>query len=155
MPPVPPGLFFSLSRDDAKTLFVCKNAEDVRQLIAGLKARPANEENGCDVGPAWETLHRCLSEGNTPPLNQAVLGGRAMDKGYAGTVNLVRPDIVPHIADALAALSEAELQARFDRHSPESANFAYTWSRLTALRDFYRRAATAGDAILFVVEEPE
>src|SRR5205809_817600 len=72
-----------------------------------------------DLAALWDTIHRCLTEGELDPaagdfpLNTAVLGGKQLLKGTDYTAVLIRPDVTRFIADALGELEEDDLRKKF------------------------------------------
>ena len=83
--------------------------------------------------------------------------------GY-GPAKVNAPDTVRQIAEALAALSDAELMRQFDGKQMEELKIYpggwepdRTWEKelgqnLVRLREFYRRAAAAGDGTISWIE---
>jgi hypothetical protein len=91
-------------------------------------------------GEEWEELHLALAAMAAYPLDQVLLGGRAITKeGAAGQVWLKRPDTTVHIADALGKIDDEAEYKRFG-------------DAFNTLREFYRRAVAEKCAVLFVVD---
>lgn len=132
---------------------------------------------------AWDAMHRCLAEypPDTPwfypvdpvhgayalpedhgtlPLKLCVLGGkRLMDSEENYFMRLVEPAEAAALAPALDALDEADMRARYFKHCkgawPEygEEDFDYTWEYFEDVRDFYRRMAGNGRAVLFTASQ--
>ncbi|MBL8237320.1 MAG: YfbM family protein [Bryobacterales bacterium] len=118
---------------------------------------------------SWQGLHYLITEHpweGEPPLSHAVLGDTEIGDdltGY-GPARLNDPEEVRQIANALAALSDAELLRRFEgQRMDELEIYPGGWQsdsswkdelrgNLTRLRAFYKRAAAAGDATLTWIE---
>jgi Domain of unknown function (DUF1877) len=119
-----------------------------------------------DYDKAWDALQRCLGDGELvipddgPPLAYAVFGSRPlMEHEETDTfAGLLAADEVPAVADAVEAVDERWLRARFatltdtDYDGPaDEDDFTYTWDTLAELRVFLRRSAGSGAAIVFTV----
>jgi hypothetical protein len=154
------SLQFALTRDEAKRLFAAKSDEAMREFIDSLVQSPEvrQQERICESHGAWDPIQRCLARGTLdpaagePPLRECILGGRELALG----VRLVRPDMVPHIDAALEPITREALRGQYDRIDPtdygrplSDADFQSTWAIFQQLRDFYRRAAAAGHAVIF------
>ncbi len=101
-----------------------------------------------DLDKAWHGLHFLLAgtaEAGNPPLDFLVVGGEEIgdvDVGY-GPARGLRPRLVTEIAETLAALSDAELSARYDG-SVMTAQEIYP--------DIWARDAEANDARSYLLE---
>ncbi|MEV4350142.1 DUF1877 family protein [Actinoplanes sp. NPDC049596] len=121
----------------------------------------------CEVDKSWDAMHRCLSDGTLQlgrrtggPLELALLGGAHHHEGEDYIVAHVLADQVPAVAAALEPISESWLRERYDRIDPDDyqgvlsdEDFAYTWSYLAEVRDFYQRAAEGGRSVIFTVDQ--
>jgi hypothetical protein len=114
---------------------------------------------------SWHGLHYLLTQdpwAGEPPLKNAVLGATEVGddlSGY-GPPRLNTPDEVREIQIALSALSTASLLQRYEaRRLDELEIYPGGWAQdadwrgelkrdFARLKDFYQRAATAGDATL-------
>lgn len=160
------GVHFALTRDEAKRLFAAKTDDALREFLEDLEESSDvwDEGRAQESDKAWDAIHRSLSDGTLepasgePPLNQCVLGGRELHRGDGCLVTLVRPDMVPHVAQALAGITREDLRARYDRIEPGSydgslgdEDFEYTWGWFEKVRSFYQRAAAGGHCVIFTV----
>jgi hypothetical protein len=118
---------------------------------------------------SWHGLHYLIAgdpwEG-TPPLRHAVLGETEIGDDLAGygPAKVNGPEQVREVAEALAALSGAELMRQYDGLKMEELKIYPggwasdgTWKKdlgrdLGRLREFYKRAAAAGDATISWIE---
>jgi hypothetical protein len=118
-----------------------------------------------DVGEAWHAIHYLLNgsawEGEPPRFN-AVLGGEPIgdDDLGNGPVRFLTADEVRDVADALEDVPVFVLMERFDPDLLDEAEiYPESWGeddqergavsgRYTALAEFFRTAARAGDAML-------
>jgi hypothetical protein len=113
----------------------------------------------------WDVLHRCLSDGTfnpdggVYPLNQCFICATLLCTEGA-IVNLVRAETVPDVADSLQNLPKEDFVARFLVQSglefteaTFQQEFEGYYQKLTALGEFYRRAADGGRAILFFTDD--
>ncbi len=121
-----------------------------------------------DFDKAWDALHRCLGDGALvipeagTPLAYAVFGSQPlMEHEETNTfAGLLPAAMVPATAEAVAAVDEPWLRARFealgdtDYDGPGGEDdFAYTWEALVDLRAFLSRAAEDGSAVVFTVSD--
>ncbi|WP_051796945.1 YfbM family protein [Catenuloplanes japonicus] len=124
---------------------------------------------GLDLDKLWHLLHYLIT-GTAWEVSrgagQAILGGEEIggDDGH-GHPRLLTPDVVAEVADALDTLALATLRARHRLQSLTAADiYPNVWDDpcwadfdeivvpfLTALRRFYRSAATAGDAVVLAL----
>jgi hypothetical protein len=115
---------------------------------------------------SWDALHRCLSDGSLAipkkfePLAAAVLGGEHIYGGDDYIIAVVRPERVRSVADALAGVTHEWLRKRYDALSPRDydgdigdEDFEYTWNWFQGLPDLFARAASAGRAVIFTVDQ--
>jgi hypothetical protein len=159
------GVHFSPSEVEGRRLLA---AEDNESLLAvlGEMEEAWDEAWLAQSDRTWDALHRCLSNGTLYydegeyPLNRTVLGGKHLYDGDDYVVAYVAPNEVKDVAAALAALGEADLRARYDLidvddydggHGDE--DFRATWESFVAVRDLYRKAAAAGRAVVFTVDQ--
>ena len=158
------GTLFSLTRDEAKGLFAAAKSSQLVPFIYGLRA-PADVRSAdrlLDTGGWWIILQKCFTMGGNEAVSAAILrqsfaGGRVLHRHEDQVVSLLRPDMVPHVAKALAEFSDDDLLAAFGRLELEAgsgetrsdADFQAVARLLAATREFYGRAAEQGSSILF------
>ncbi|MBX7104741.1 MAG: YfbM family protein [Gemmataceae bacterium] len=121
-----------------------------------------------DIDKAWHAIHFLLC-GDTwegqPPLVNAVLGGQPLGDvavGY-GPARYLTPDEVKETFDALDGIPTHELLEGFDpqalddaeiypqgwsRNSASSEDQEYIGGNYSSLVEFFRKAASSGDAML-------
>jgi len=118
------------------------------------------------VDKTWDAMHRSLSNGTLYydegeyPLNATVLGGEHLFDGDEYVVSYVAPDEVKDVAAALAPMTEQEFRKRYDAIDPDDydgelgdLDFGATWGYLQAVRGLYQKAAAAGRAVVFKVDQ--
>lgn len=153
------GLLVVLHRDRAKEVFGSRDPSRLMQVLEDIVSS-AGDSDVVSCDGHWKILHRVLGDGSlTPdggdlPLNQCVLGGRPLDAGDAMTVRLVRPDMVVHIATALAQLTSTDLESRFETavaaaDSAEEANLEIVTLLVDRLRSIFEAAARDRAAVAF------
>jgi hypothetical protein len=159
-----PGFLLSLSRDEAKVLFANREPEGVISTINGFleleELRFAKRI--LDLEKTWNPLHRCLSDGTLdpqtgePPLNQTLLGGRHLYYQDDRYVVLVRPDMVRHVATALAEVDASQLEAKYKELPSdvleESADWPAVQTVLKQIAALYLGAADDGNAVVFTAK---
>ena len=76
-----------------------------------LQSAKLKADEAVDLGVIWKPLHECLAEESADSemslLSQAILGGRSLLRTDNLEVVLIRPDLVPHVADALQKVEAA------------------------------------------------
>lgn len=159
-----PGFHILLNREDAKKLFSFKEPEAIRNHVKQLTESKEykQQERVLNCGTSWDTIHRCLCDGTLDPaggeapLNHAVLGGRSIYKSDDYIVSLVRPDMAPFVAEALAdikyeMLHQAYLKIDAKDYGRELSekDFEKAWIIFQQMRAFYETAAQDLDAMIF------
>lgn len=120
---------------------------------------------------AWDAIHRCLTDGKlelgTTPAHLCILGSterfwiRREDGQLEYIVNLLAPDNVRRVADAIRGIDQAEMHRGYDNIDPDSfyrlnmseEDFEYTWDNFQRLQAFFQRAADAGRWVVFRVDQ--
>ena len=140
------GFLIIVDRDAAKRLFAVDGDEAMCALVDEMIQSAELRSGGCvlDLGDQWDAIDRCLTDGSLAPdgrdtpLNHCLVGGRQLHQGPERIVSLKRPDMIRHIAAALADL---------DRESFEEQS--HLWPVLDEIRDFYSTALQRREATLF------
>ena len=161
------GMFFALTVDQQAALMATRDDVEVRAFVEDVEmgdwdGKPLD----CETDKAWDAMHRRLSDGTLgcgrrlSPLDMAVLGGAHHHEGDDYVVAHVLVDEVARVAAALEAVDETSMRQRYDRIDAASyqgelsdEDFNYTWYWFTQVRDFYRKAAIAGRAVIFTVDQ--
>src|SRR5205809_2835223 len=118
-----------------------------------------------DLAALWDTIHRCLTEGELDPaagdfpLNHAVLGGKQLHQGSDYAAVLVRPDMTRFIADAIAELEEDETRKKFFalgsgsyKQPIDEKHFMEMWLMLQNLKVFFEAATENMEAVVFTAK---
>jgi hypothetical protein len=161
------GYYLALARDHAKRLFGLKDDKAILDFLEELKASKEMKKSGrlLDVGPAWDPIHRCLTEGELDPaagdfpLNHAVLGGKQLHQGSDHVAVLIRPDMTRFVADALDELDEDDFRKKFLALNPASYRepisekaFTAVWIAVQDLQVFFAAAAENMEAVVFTAK---
>lgn len=161
------GAYIILNRDDAKRLAAQVGDDAIRQFVIELRNSKTHRSGGLvlECGSVWDPLHRALTEGTLDPatgefpLNHCVLGGRRLHQGPGFEAVLVRPDIVPHVADEARDIKRAELHDRFFQLDPQDygqqpteKDFDRIWNVFRQILQLFDDAAAERAAVLFTVE---
>lgn len=159
------GVYFALTADEAKSLLA---ADDNDAVLAALEEieKKRDETWLAVVDKSWDAMHRCLSNGTLYydegeyPLNRTVLGGKHLYDGDDYIVSFVPPNEVKDVAAALAPITEGELRKRYDALDPDDydgphgeQDSSYTWDYFQVVRGLYKKAAEAGRAVVFKVDQ--
>lgn len=177
------GVFFALTDDERNKLQSFGNDEDRISYLQEEIEEKWDEDYLCSVDTAWDTIHQILSDfppgvqyfypvepehgpyalpedHGQYPLKQAVLGGQKLvedEKQYF--IRLVEAQAVPDIADALRPLSFEWFETKYkelcqpelDEYGEESVQI--DWEAFCEMRDFYKRMAGNGRAIIFTAPQ--
>ncbi|MFT7639836.1 MAG: hypothetical protein ACI9G1_001574 [Pirellulaceae bacterium] len=159
-----PGFLLSLSRDDAKVLFSNRDPESIIATVNGFLESEEKRFTGCilDLEKNWNPIHRCLSDGSIDPnageqpLNHTILGGRHLYHQADRFVVLVRPDMVRHVAEALAKADVSQLEAKHKELPSDVLEESDDWptvkTALQRIAALYKEAADDGNAVVFTAE---
>ena len=159
------GYFLALDEPcTARLLAEDGNDQRLVEVIQELDMTDAPDE--CGVDKAWDGIHRCLTEGQlggedgSYPLNAVVLGGLPLHEGEDYVVSYNTPAEVREVAAALATLDLEPFLARYSALDPDDYGAAidqvgldYLTYYLREITAFYQRAAQAGWATVFVVDQ--
>jgi hypothetical protein len=159
------GVLFAISPGTAERLVVASSDDEVMEIVEELEEEW--EDNFVmETDKAWDAIHRALSDGTLDddggeyPLNRAILGGKHLDAGESYIVVLVPKKEVPDVAKALASIDERDFKRRYETvvpkdYAPEygEEDLAYSWSNFEDVASFYERAAKAGRAVIFTVDQ--
>jgi len=159
------GVLFAIDDETVAALLAAEDDEEVVELVEEIE-EAWEDDFVAETDKAWDAMHRALSDGSldpaagTPPLNRAILGGQHLHEGDDYLVALVAKDEVAAVAAALAAIDEAAFRDRYRRlvprdYAPEYGDddMAYTWENLEDVAALYARAAAAGRAVIFTVDQ--
>jgi hypothetical protein len=159
------GVHFALTSEEETRLLAAGDNPAILAVVQALEDK-ADKEWLVHSDKAWEAMHRSLSNGTIYydegeyPLNRTVLGGKHLYDGDDFVVAYVAPNEVKDVSVALSALTEAEFRVRYDAIDPDEydgehgeSDFKVTWDQLRSVRDLYRRAAAAGRAVVFTVDQ--
>ncbi|MGE3803073.1 MAG: YfbM family protein [Gemmataceae bacterium] len=127
-------------------------------------------KNLFETDKAWDGIHRCLTEDNTPrgridprkgsyPLKLCIMGGTRLYAGNDYSVNLIDPGQVADLAKALKTIDEEWMRERFFRLKPKATlyaidedEFEYVWGNFQGLPQFFAQAAKKKRAVVFTVD---
>jgi hypothetical protein len=159
------GVHFAITEEQTNGLLAASDDDAVMAIIEEIEEKWDREFLG-DSDKAWDAMHRVLTDGSLLydngeyPLNLTICGGRQLYEGEDYTVALVLPEQVKVVATALESLTEEWFRNRyFSLLSPndyeftiDEDDFSYTWEWFQNVRDLYRKASSAGRAVIFTVD---
>jgi hypothetical protein len=159
------GVLFAITDDTVDDLLAASDDVALDALIERIEDA-WEDPFVAETDKAWDAMHRALSDGSlnveagTFPLNRAILGGTHLHEGDEYIIALVPKHDVPAVASALAAIDDASMRERYDRLVPRdySPNYGdedreYTVGYFRAVAELYERAAKAGRAVIFTVDQ--
>lgn len=155
------GVLFALNAEDDEKIAEAESDEDVMAVVERLEGE-WDRTWAEDLGPTWDPLHRCLSDGTLAedggdyPLSFAVFGGEPVYDGDDYLVRYVDTEEVVDVADALDSVDEQWLRERYGSLDSvdhqgflSGSDLVATVAALANLKSFYQRAAEAGRAVIF------
>ena len=160
------GVHFALTDKQADQLRAAADVgDDALMAVVGEVEEAWDREWLEETDKAWDGIHRCLTGGRLEwgdtPRHKCILGSRNLHGGDEYIVNLLEPSEVADVAAAIASIDRDALRRCYDAIDPESYyylvrsddDFEYTWLNFLGLRDFFQKAATAGRAVVFTVDQ--
>jgi len=159
------AVHFAVTTAQAKALLAARSDRKLMALVEAIE-EAWEEPFVAETDKAWDAIHRCLTDGSLLyvsgeyPLNHCICGGRQLHRGQGYTVSFVSARQVKDVAAALAKVTRTWMRKRYDQIDPGEydevemgeEDFAYTWENMLGLRRFYKKAATAGRAVVFTVD---
>jgi hypothetical protein len=116
-----------------------------------------------ETDKSWDTIHRCLTDGQLhwgqTPLHKCILGKANLYEGDDYIINFLDPSEVKEVAAAVKGIDRDWLRRKYYSIDTNTygdlsdSDFEYTWSWFPHLRDFFQKAAGAGRAMLFTVDQ--
>jgi Domain of unknown function (DUF1877) len=159
------GVLFAIDQDEARALRQATSDDEVREVVDAIEER-WDQRFLAETDKAWDAIHRCLTDGTLAwgngafPLNRCILGGEQLHRGEEYIVTLTEAREVPAVAAALQQVSKAFMRQAYDRLDPadygpewSDEDFEYTWGWFQEVRDLWSRAAAAGRAVIFTVDQ--
>jgi hypothetical protein len=159
------GVLFAIDQEELQALRQATSDSEVQAVVAAIEKR-WDERFLAETDKAWDAIHRSLTDGTLAwgngsfPLNRCILGGEDLYQGEDYIVTLTEGHEVPAVAAALQQVTEADMRQAYDRLDPadygpewSEEDFEYTWSWFQQVRDLWSRAATAGRAVIFTVDQ--
>jgi hypothetical protein len=177
------GALFAITDEDRQALESSNSDEERIEYVYETIEERWEEPFLVETDKAWDPIHRCLSEWppdtpwfhevapehgahalpedhGTVPLKLCILGGRKLnDDERECFLRLVEPEQVEALVPALDAIDRETLREKYFRHCkgawPEygEEHFEYAWAYFEEVRDFYRRMAGNGRAVIFTADQ--
>lgn len=159
------GVHFALTDEQAARLMETPGSDD-----ESLMAFVEEIENAWDrewlqeTDKAWDAIHRCLTDGKLEygftPYHKCILGSDNLYEGDDYVISFLEPGEVKEVAAAIKDIDREELHRRYQAIDTDTCqdelsddDFEYTWAWFRHLRDFFQKAASAGRAMLFTVDQ--
>lgn len=160
------GVHFAVTTAHQRAILGAKSDRKVLEVIEAIE-EAWEEPFVCETDKAWDAIHRCLTDGTLLyvsgeyPLNHVICGGRQLCRGRDYTVSYVSASQVKDVAKALPKVTKRWMRQRYDKLDPEEydeveigdEDFDYTWENFLDLRQFFKKAAAAGRAVIFTVDQ--
>jgi hypothetical protein len=159
-------VLFAITDDDVRAIDERDGTEELADYVSEVVEERWEEGFVCELDKAWDPLHRALNDGTLDPnagefpLNAAVFGREELDAGEDFYVGLTRAADVPAVAAAVAGVSADALRAGYARINPAGyagehgeEDFEYLLEWFEDFGPFWQRAAAAGRAVIFTVDQ--
>jgi hypothetical protein len=161
------GVHFALDPADQEKVLAADDDEALLDVIQDdIEERLDDDGFSFQTDKAWDAIHRCLTDGTLTfgpggsALSYCILGGRPLYSGDDYIVSYVEPQQVAACAQALRAISRAELRSRYFALDPEEygyplsdEDFEYTWGNFEGLPEFFEKAAKAKRPVIFTADQ--
>ena len=160
------GVHFAIAKEECEKLLSAKTDESIIEIIQEGIEEEWNEEWLCETDKAWDAIHRCLTNGklecneNEFPLNTVILCGKQLHKSDDYIISLIEPEKVSAVSDALQNINEKTLKLSYEKINQNDYDgeigkddFEYTWEYFMELPKLFSKAAKAGRAIVFTVDQ--
>jgi hypothetical protein len=159
------GVLFAIDDETTARLLAASSDDELMEIVESIE-EDWDERFLEETDKAWDAMHRALSDGSlnpsagTFPLNRAILGGKHLNRGENYIVALVPKEEVPAVARALASIDDAAMRQRYEQIVPRdyAAEYGdedrdYTVDNFRDVAALYERAAKAGRAVIFTVDQ--
>lgn len=160
------GVFFALTPEQETGVLsrAGKHQELVDYVVSSIEER-WDEPWLAETDKTWDAMHRALGDDVfdyelRSPLHGAVLGGRLLTTEDWYIVVYKSADQVREIAQAVGAVSDVEMRARYfaiDQslydYDKDEEDCQATVGWFNEVRDFYQRAAAGGRSVIFAVDQ--
>ena len=159
------GVHFALNDEDAGRVLAATDDDALLSVIQEDIENRWDEEWLAQSDKAWDAIHHCFTDGtltfkSATPRHRCILGGRQLFKGEHYIVSFVTPGQVKEVAEAVRNIDEEWMRQRYfaisakDYERPLSEeDFGYTWSWFEGVQSLYQKAAAAGRAMIFTVDQ--
>lgn len=159
------GVLFALSPVEEAQLLARREAKARAAWVAGVLEERWDRDWLQETDDLWPAIHYCLHGSHAYPLSgapaeaKAVFGGDAIGVSGLFSIDYKSHALTKAIASGLAKMRDDALWARaglierLEYEGPKGdAAQADVVHAVHALKDFYRKAAQAGRAVIFTVD---
>jgi len=160
------GVHFVLNHEQYRKILSAKTDESVIEIIQEEIEEEWDEEWLCETDKAWDAIHRCLTNGKLEcnekeyPLNAVILCGKQLHESDDYIISLVEPEEVSAVVDALQGIDKDALKEAYEKIDQKDydgeigeEDFEYTWEYFSDLPPLFSKAAKAGRAVIFSVDQ--
>ena len=164
------AVHFALTAEQATRFLEIPDGDDeslmafVEEIEEGETGEGWDAEWVQETDKAWDAIHRCLTDGKLEygdtPFHKCILGPVNLYADDSYIISFLDADEVKEVAAAIKSFDRESLRRKYDAIDTESygcelsdSDFEYTWSWFPQVRDFFQRAAAAGLAMLFTVDQ--
>jgi hypothetical protein len=161
------GVHFALTEIDERRLLDCPEAERVSLIGDDIENRyfTGMQEWVCETDKAWDAIHRAFNDSALDyeyrsPLHGVILGGRPLYSGEDYIISYKDKERVREIAPALVQVDQPAFRELYFKIDPQKydyplseEDFEYSWDWLSALKEFYERAARYERPVIFTTDQ--
>jgi len=159
------GVYFALTADEEKRLLSAGSDEAVLEIIQEEIEERWDEKWAEETDKSWDAMHRCLTDGTlsfepVSALHQCVLGGKQLYGDDDYIVSFLTAEETRAVAAAIRDIDQGWMREKYFRIDPEDyefptteEDFDYTWEYFQSVKRFFQKAAKAGRAVIFTVDQ--
>ena len=160
------GVFFALTaEEEAGALARASQQQELVDYVISSIEEKWDEPWLAETDKTWDAMHRALGDDlfdteYRSPLHGVVLGGRQLTTEDWYIIVYKSAEQVRGIATAVADVSDDAMRARYFKidqtqydYDKDEGDCEATVGWFREVRDFYARAAAAGRAVIFAVDQ--
>jgi hypothetical protein len=161
------GVHFALTDIDERRLLDCPETERVALISNDIEERYFSRmrEWLCETDKAWDAIHRAFNNSDLDyeyksPLHGIILGGKPLYSGHDYIISYKDRQQTKEISLALSQIPGHVFKGLYYSISQKKYGFPlsqddceYSWNWLSALKEFYERAACHERPVIFTTDQ--
>lgn len=166
------GVHFALKKGQEEKLLSLETDAEVMEYVQEELEEAWDEPWVLETDKAWDAIHRCLTDGSLQSKGndireKCILGGRSLYEGDDYIISYITADDVRAVSEVIEDIDEQTFRGKFfglkkkflwfdrtDYQGPlDEDDFEYSRANFEELRVFFKKAADAGYAMIFTVDQ--